>query len=668
MSAEAQARLRAQLPDTGDSATISVPAGATVSRAGVDFTCNSAYDCTVALENSLGTIVAMWSSQVLEGQDDPTLTAMATGPTTASGSIDLSDEVMGNLNAGPMPYPQTLMIADGGMKRVNGVVFSCNTGGTSAYCTVTLSQGDDGTIMATWSSEVAYGVDPAENPGMASVYDPMTQMNRSSAEDIANAVANAGDSPTGRDVDVVANSRIAKTGSISGVAIPEATGLAGPAGFSGVGVTAMLDPNGPAYNPANLADLATSPGTTVGAMDDIETAATGMPGDANAVRLAGWQHRAMHADWGDTRDPKRDGGYETFALLYSNIEGPSDVKFSDAGTVIADNTIRAWFTLTGGVTGNINTASGGGATQQQIGAIRIGPAAALPELTRTIEADAQIRGTYFGAAGTFTCGSAGDCQISRASTAVSMFSVRDTNPATDGIQGSGTWTFTPDADATVNLPDQDWIAFGVWVTSPDTHTNANDDSVGTFEDGMDTYGYDPSGTVLTGKATYSGGAAGVYVDGSDSGLFTATAKLEANFDDDELSGSINDFQDTSGRYLGADTQANRNDPATGGESDWVVDLDTASITDGGVLDGAPATSGSADGNSWDGEWAAQLYGGGDRQAAGTGDDFIGHAPSGVAGTFNARTDNLGTATDPTFKGVAGAFGATLDAGSHVAAD
>ena len=164
LDADSQMRLLAQLPQHGDSATIPVPAGTTVMRAGVDFTCNSAYACTVELENSLGTIVAMWTSQVLAGQDDPTLTAMATGPTTETGSIALSDAVMGNLNAGPMAYPQTLMIANGGMKRVNGVVFSCNTGGTSDYCSVTLSQGDDGTIMATWSSEVAYGVSPARTP------------------------------------------------------------------------------------------------------------------------------------------------------------------------------------------------------------------------------------------------------------------------------------------------------------------------------------------------------------------------------------------------------------------------------------------------------------------------------------------------------------------------
>ena len=56
-----------------------------------------------------------------------------------------------------------------------------------------------------------------------------------------------------------------------------------------------------------------------------------------------------------------------------------------------------------------------------------------------------------------------------------------------------------------------------------------------FFNGMDTYetGTMPSPAKtagLTGSATYSGGATGIYVDGTASGLFTATATLTANFD------------------------------------------------------------------------------------------------------------------------------------------
>ena len=113
---------------------------------------------------------------------------------------------------------------------------------------------------------------------------------------------------------------------------------------------------------------------------------------------------------------------------------------------------------------------------------------------------------------------------------------------------------------------------------------------------MDTYTYPVGDDTLAGTATYSGGAAGAYVDGSATGLFTATVNLSANFDTEMLSGSVNDFRNTRGEFLGADTQATPNDPVAGGESDWVVNLGATTITGDGSFGGTPGTtSGSADG-------------------------------------------------------------------------
>ena len=39
-----------------------------------------------------------------------------------------------------------------------------------------------------------------------------------------------------------------------------------------------------------------------------------------------------------------------------------------------------------------------------------------------------------------------------------------------------------------------------------------------------------------------------------------------------LSGRIDNFRGTDGRYLGSDTAAMPNDPIAGGENDWVVIL------------------------------------------------------------------------------------------------
>ena len=54
-----------ELPDAGDTDTVEIEAGGMAARNGVTFTCNSAYPCTVTVSNSLGTIIASWTSKAL---------------------------------------------------------------------------------------------------------------------------------------------------------------------------------------------------------------------------------------------------------------------------------------------------------------------------------------------------------------------------------------------------------------------------------------------------------------------------------------------------------------------------------------------------------------------------------------------------------------------------
>ena len=75
LTAEQQTALGMQL-DSGESQTIHVAAGGTATRAEVTFTCDSAYPCMITVTNSLGTVVAMWSSQ---GLGDGMASAMASG-------------------------------------------------------------------------------------------------------------------------------------------------------------------------------------------------------------------------------------------------------------------------------------------------------------------------------------------------------------------------------------------------------------------------------------------------------------------------------------------------------------------------------------------------------------------------------------------------------------
>ena len=230
------------------------------------------------------------------------------------------------------------------------------------------------------------------------------------------------------------------------------------------------------------------------------------------------------------------------------------------------------------------------------------------------------------------------------------------------------------------------LVYGAWLTTP--NKVGGEHRAGVFFGGMNifggtnTYGTDNNAFVagddngLRGTATYSGGAAGVYVDGTASGMFTATASLTAHFDVDgdgtadagdyTLSGSIHDFKDTAGTYLGNDTAAHPNDPVSGGDNDWVVLLTAADLT-GNTASAVPAdgaitrtggAAGSADGVLWAGDWNAQLYGAGD-----TVEDAV--APTGVAGSFRAISANIGgdgAGDNPpaAYKGVVGAFGATQD--------
>ena len=91
--AHMQLRLRPLLLESGDSDTIMIPAGGSATRGevrnavtgevvrpGVVFTCDSAYPCTVTVTNSLGTILASMTTQMLPDAADPTVTASLPDP------------------------------------------------------------------------------------------------------------------------------------------------------------------------------------------------------------------------------------------------------------------------------------------------------------------------------------------------------------------------------------------------------------------------------------------------------------------------------------------------------------------------------------------------------------------------------------------------------------
>ena len=442
-------------------------------------------------------------------------------------------------------------IAAGMSMTVGGVMFSCAEG--EEDCTVTIASGDDG-VTATWSgAEVtAAFVDPLM---AAEMNDWSTDVIQARIRAILAQDATAG---IDNSVDMTAMH----------------------SGLDGVAATPFLLTG--QFNPNAVDDAGTN--DTDESMVSLRYA-TPTDTDALSVEDAGalglgspWWHEALHKDWGDSASGSADGGYETFAVVYSDYAGGLHTMAFDADLArkIADDTESVLFTFNANLIEDedpnvavmdsreftvSDTAAAPGGARTGVNA-NAADAGTLTEILRTGE---KVEGTYFGAEGSYTCGGTNaECSMSRDDGDVAF------------TLGVGTWQFTPDDDVMVMLTDQDWVSFGVWLTAPDNEIAANSiHRIGVFEQGKDEYDFagtsqrSAGGESLTGTATYAGSAAGIYVDNGASGLFTATASLTAAFgtgsEGGSLSGSIHSFQNTDGTYLGDDPD----DPS--GNSDWTVD-------------------------------------------------------------------------------------------------
>ena len=227
---------------------------------------------------------------------------------------------------------------------------------------------------------------------------------------------------------------------------------------------------------------------------------------------------------------------------------------------------------------------------------------------------------------------------------------------------AGMWTFTPtDYEAGKYklqgiVPDAEHLYYGYWLK-----TEPGDDGIKytfqAFSGGMVEF---TSTRVeqVTGEASYSGTAAGRYVEKSDfdqagkgrvavTGAFTARAKLMANFnagskvavaDHYSISGTVDNFVgEESGQSLASVT----------GDA-WEVDLRKATFGVRNPVTGVVAghrndwEDAVAKGTGNDGTWSGQFFGSSEVDEA---------PPSGVAGEFVAHFTN---------GHVAGAFGAEKD--------
>ena len=248
-----------------------------------------------------------------------------------------------------------------------------------------------------------------------------------------------------------------------------------------------------------------------------------------------------------------------------------------------------------------------------------------------------VTGTYQGASGTYRC--------SGASCAATM--------QDDGVQLSAGWVFVHDMGAMVTIPDSAYLYFGWWLQKDKddkpTSASAFTGVVGTIA----ALAANPN--TLTGKATYTGHAAGKFAisdpltESGDAGHFTANATLNATFGDGAtagISGTVDNFMANEKAVPWSVTLFRRGwDGATAGATTPVDDPDTAT-----VFENVTGTVWSIDGNSAaaSGTWDAMMYDEKPGTVADGGDGS--NVATSVTGTFQSHYGSTHT--------MVGAFGAT----------
>ena len=309
-----------------------------------------------------------------------------------------------------------------------------------------------------------------------------------------------------------------------------------------------------------------------------------------------------------------DGTYE--AVVYSNVGDPKegDPFNKMYGDDLNETTGELTIDTTGeGVAGRVASSS----FDQSAGKKEFKKG---DNLERVI-----IAGSYHGVSGSYYCTPNSNLTCS-ATVAASGFTL-----------AGGTWTFKPaNAETKVtSMSDTSYASYGWWLHKS---ANGNTFTASAFVDDKGTDVEAASGiTALRGTATYMGGAAGKYAlysstgGTNDAGHFTAKATLEADFNANMITGTIDEF-------MGADGQS-RN---------WSVELKKSGINDGGNILGAAGADNSApmetvwmiDGTAADaaGAWSGALKNNGD-------DDV----PEVVTGTFHSEYSTSGR--------MVGAFGA-----------
>ena len=352
----------------------------------------------------------------------------------------------------------------------------------------------------------------------------------------------------------------------------------------------------------------------------------GLPADSPVAVTLSEDKKTMvaaHHGWTGKRyaDPAGDDMYE--AMVYSNVGEPTmGKKFGSAATVPGDGTGDFAYQLTDGSLA-IDTSTT--AVQMLVASSRFDQSAGTKVFKKgDNDIAAMIPGSYHGVSGTYSCTPAAETNACSSTVAEDGF-----------MLGGGTWTFKPgDANARVtSMPDAIYASYGWWI-----YKSADDKAyiASAFVDDKGDVSDAASLDALKGTATYMGGAAGKYALSSstggtnDAGHFIARATLEADFTDNSITGTIDNF-------MGADGMAR----------DWSVELKeaalaaTGGITRTGTGEEDNDTVWTIGGTAADasGEWSGSLQDNGDDGVpkVGTGTFYSEHGRDGhMVGAFGVN--------------------------------
>ena len=352
-----------------------------------------------------------------------------------------------------------------------------------------------------------------------------------------------------------------------------------------------------------------------GTMATVSVTETGTPtggSDARSGMFAKDEGPAMIAGWTGAKFMR--GTAMEYLTVYTDVTAPTPSDFN------TDN-VQA---VTGSTTDTVNTDRELSITLADHEDF-ISWIGAIPVVITTgtgSSAEHSFTGGFGGAMGTYGCtGAAATCTVGVGS---------------DGkINLAGTWTFTADAAAMINVPDNDYLNFGWWL-------NKKADGSYDFQTFAGGTGFaDASGNVaatMEGTAVYNGKAAGLYVvkdvsggqvTGANHGEFTANATLNASFfgasDPGRISGTIHGFMNAAGESMAG----------------WNVMLNPANLTDGSATF-TGTTAGSLGAGTGMGSWEGMFHGsngetGADARPTHVTGRFDAHFPGAhLAGAFGAK--------------------------------